>query len=172
MFAVFVTQSCPTLGDPGDCSIPGSSVQGIFFRQKYRSGFPFPSPASRHGPLSNRRPEMTVRRDHTLDPLLGRKSSSPLSPLSPSSPPRLLWGSVGPPAPPSADSSTSAVGIFEGTFPHPLPRPLKTLTGFPLGPAVLRTLGWASPRPLSLRPPEGVTGVADVSSSYLSLSEC
>ena len=25
-----VTQSCPTLGDPVDCSLPGSSVQGIF----------------------------------------------------------------------------------------------------------------------------------------------
>ena len=25
-----VSQSCPTLGDPMDCSIPGSSVHGIF----------------------------------------------------------------------------------------------------------------------------------------------
>ena len=25
-----VTQSCPTLGDPMDCSLPGSSVNGIF----------------------------------------------------------------------------------------------------------------------------------------------
>ena len=25
-----VTQSCPTLSDPVDCSLPGSSVQGIF----------------------------------------------------------------------------------------------------------------------------------------------
>ena len=25
-----VTQSCPTLSDPMDCSLPGSSVQGIF----------------------------------------------------------------------------------------------------------------------------------------------
>ena len=25
-----VAQSCPTLGDPMDCSLPGSSVQGIF----------------------------------------------------------------------------------------------------------------------------------------------
>ena len=24
-----VTQSCPTLGDPMDCSLPGSSVHGI-----------------------------------------------------------------------------------------------------------------------------------------------
>ena len=25
-----VTQSCPTLGDPMDCSLPGSSIHGIF----------------------------------------------------------------------------------------------------------------------------------------------
>ena len=25
-----VAQSCPTLGDPTDCSLPGSSVHGIF----------------------------------------------------------------------------------------------------------------------------------------------
>ena len=25
-----VTQSCPTLGDPMDCSLPGFSVHGIF----------------------------------------------------------------------------------------------------------------------------------------------
>ena len=25
-----VAQSCPTLGDPMDCSLPGSSVHGIF----------------------------------------------------------------------------------------------------------------------------------------------
>ena len=25
-----VTQSCPTLSDPTDCSLPGSSVPGIF----------------------------------------------------------------------------------------------------------------------------------------------
>ena len=38
-----VTQSCPTLSDPMDCSPPGSSVHGIF-RQEYWSGVPFPSP--------------------------------------------------------------------------------------------------------------------------------
>ena len=25
-----VTESCPTLSDPMDCSLPGTSVQGIF----------------------------------------------------------------------------------------------------------------------------------------------
>ena len=38
-----VAQSCPTLYDPMDCSLPGSSVHG-FPRQKYWSGLPFPSP--------------------------------------------------------------------------------------------------------------------------------
>jgi len=32
-----VAQSCPTLRDPVDCSLPGSSVQG-FSRQEYWSG--------------------------------------------------------------------------------------------------------------------------------------
>ena len=39
---VSVTQSCPTLCDPMDCSPPGSSVMG-FSRQGYWSGLPFPS---------------------------------------------------------------------------------------------------------------------------------
>ena len=38
-----VTQSCPTLSHPMDCSLPGSSVHGIF-RQEYWSGVPLPSP--------------------------------------------------------------------------------------------------------------------------------
>ena len=37
-----VTQSCPTLCDPLDCSPPGSSVHGIF-QQKCWSGLPFPA---------------------------------------------------------------------------------------------------------------------------------
>ena len=36
-------QSCLTLSDPMDCSLPGSSVQG-FSRQEYWSGLPLPSP--------------------------------------------------------------------------------------------------------------------------------
>ena len=43
-----VVQSCPTLCNPMDCSLPGSSVHG-FSRQEYWSGVPFPSP----GGLSN-----------------------------------------------------------------------------------------------------------------------
>ena len=38
-----VSQSCPTLSDPMDCSIPGSSTHGIF-QQEYWSGLPLPSP--------------------------------------------------------------------------------------------------------------------------------
>ena len=37
-----VAQSCPTLCDPVDCSLPGSSMG--FSRQEYWSGLPFPSP--------------------------------------------------------------------------------------------------------------------------------
>ena len=43
-----VAQSYPTLGDPMDCSLPGSSSMG-FSRQEYWSGVPLPSPAQ---PLS------------------------------------------------------------------------------------------------------------------------
>ena len=41
-----VSQSCPTLRDPMDCSPPGSSVHG-FSRQEYWSGVPLPSPMLR-----------------------------------------------------------------------------------------------------------------------------
>ena len=37
-----VVQSCPTLSNPMDCSLPGSSVYG-FSRQEYWSGVPLPS---------------------------------------------------------------------------------------------------------------------------------
>ena len=38
-----VAQSCPTPSDPMDCSLPGSSIHGIF-QQEYWSGVPLPSP--------------------------------------------------------------------------------------------------------------------------------
>ena len=41
--AAKLLQSCPTLSDPMDCSLPGSSIMG-FSRLKYWSGVPFPSP--------------------------------------------------------------------------------------------------------------------------------
>ena len=42
-----VAQSCPTLRDPMDCSLPGSSVHGIFL-QEYWNGVPLPSPSMLH----------------------------------------------------------------------------------------------------------------------------
>ena len=40
-----VAQSCPTLCDPVDCSLPGSSVHAIF-QQEHWSGVTLPSPDS------------------------------------------------------------------------------------------------------------------------------
>ena len=40
---VLASQSCPTLWDPMDCSLPGSQSLE-FSRQEYWSGLPFPSP--------------------------------------------------------------------------------------------------------------------------------
>ena len=40
-----VTQSCLTLGDPTDCSPPGSSFHGIF-HARILSGLPFPPPGN------------------------------------------------------------------------------------------------------------------------------
>ena len=39
-----VTQSCPTLSDPMDCSPPGFSVHGIFQARVLEWGVPLPSP--------------------------------------------------------------------------------------------------------------------------------
>ena len=38
-----VAQLCPTLSDPMDCSLPGSSVHGIF-QARVPGGVPLPSP--------------------------------------------------------------------------------------------------------------------------------
>ena len=43
-----VTQSCPTLRNRMDCSLPGSSVHGIS-RQEYWSGMTLPSPGTTTG---------------------------------------------------------------------------------------------------------------------------
>ena len=39
-----IAQSCPTLCDSVDCSLPGYSLSMVFSRQEYWSGLPFPSP--------------------------------------------------------------------------------------------------------------------------------
>ena len=44
--AAKLLQSCPTLRDPMDCSLPGSSAHG-FSRQEYWSELPLPSPRAR-----------------------------------------------------------------------------------------------------------------------------
>ena len=46
---VLVTQSCLTLCNPTDCSLPGFSVHG-FSSQEYWSGLPFPSPEELSNP--------------------------------------------------------------------------------------------------------------------------
>ena len=45
-----VTQSCPTLCDPMDCSLPGSPAME-FSRKEYWSGLPFPSPGDLPHPV-------------------------------------------------------------------------------------------------------------------------
>ena len=46
---VLVTQSCLTLWDPVDCSLPGPSVHGIL-QARYWSGLPFPFPGGLPNP--------------------------------------------------------------------------------------------------------------------------
>ena len=46
-----VTQSCPTLCDPMDCSPPGSFCPWGFSRQEYWSGLPCPSPGDPPNPV-------------------------------------------------------------------------------------------------------------------------
>ena len=48
-----VAQSCPTLSNPIDCSLPGSSLMG-FSRQEYWSGVPLPSPGYIYKRTENR----------------------------------------------------------------------------------------------------------------------
>ena len=55
-----VAQSCLTLSDPMDCSLPGSSLPMGFSRQEYWSGLPLPSPLS------------YPTRDQTHVPCIGR----------------------------------------------------------------------------------------------------
>ena len=50
-----VAQSCPTLSDPMDCSLPGSSVHG-FSRREYWSGVPLSSPPASSGYLETEDP--------------------------------------------------------------------------------------------------------------------
>ena len=47
-----VTQSCLTLRDPMDCSLPGSSTSMGFSRQQYWSWVPLPSPFHSAGDIN------------------------------------------------------------------------------------------------------------------------
>ena len=47
-----VTQSCPTVSDPMDCSLPGSSIHGIL-QAKILEWVDFPSPGDLPNPGSN-----------------------------------------------------------------------------------------------------------------------
>ena len=49
-------QSCPTLCNSVDCSLPGSSVLGVS-RQKYWSGLPYPTPGDLPDPGPGIKPE-------------------------------------------------------------------------------------------------------------------
>ena len=68
-----VSQSCLTLCDPLNCSLPSPSVCG-FFRQEYWCGLPFPSP----GDLSNSGMEL-VSPAQQVDSLPAEPSGKPLS---------------------------------------------------------------------------------------------
>ena len=65
-----VSQSCPTLCDPMDCSLPGSSVHGIF-QQEYWSGLPFPSPGDLPEPGTESR-SPALQADALLSELPGK----------------------------------------------------------------------------------------------------
>ena len=63
---VLLVQSCPTLCDPMDCSLPGFSVHGIF-QEEYWSGLPFPSPADLSNPGSEPRTPALVCKFFTAE---------------------------------------------------------------------------------------------------------
>ena len=70
------TQSCPTLGDPVDCSPPGSSIHGIL-QARYWSGLPFPSPGDLPDPgIEPRSPSLQA--DALPSELRGRPLKSPV----------------------------------------------------------------------------------------------
>ena len=64
-----VTQSCRTLSDPMDCSLPGSSVHG-FSRQEYWSGVPLPSPSFLQLPYQGFLPLVLNKFSHLFEYLL------------------------------------------------------------------------------------------------------
>ena len=64
-----VAQSCPTLRDPMDCSLPGSSVHG--FSRQYWSGVPLPSPTMEYYSAIERNTfESVLMRWMNLEPII------------------------------------------------------------------------------------------------------
>ena len=55
-----VAQSCLTLSDPMDCSLPGSSIHGIF-QAKYWSGVPLPSPIDSIEPMKSIQKVLSIK---------------------------------------------------------------------------------------------------------------
>ena len=78
-----VTQSCPTLCDPIDCSPPGSSVHWGVSRQEYWSGLPGPSPGDLpHPGMEPRLPALqadSLMSEPPEKPLGGHKNLCPKS---------------------------------------------------------------------------------------------
>ena len=68
-----VAQSCPTLSDPIDCSLPDSSVHGIFQARILESGMPFPSPGDLLDPGIEPW-SLELQADALLSELLGKLS--------------------------------------------------------------------------------------------------
>ena len=77
-------QSCSSLCNPEDCSLPGSPVHGIF-RQEYQRGLPFPIPRGFPNPgiklMSSVSPALQAdslpAKPQELDPVLLYKMRSP-----------------------------------------------------------------------------------------------
>ena len=63
-----VAQSCPTLSDSVDCSLPGSSVHGIFQARMLEcwNGLPFPSPGDSSRPRNQTRVSRIAGRRFTV----------------------------------------------------------------------------------------------------------
>ena len=64
-----VAQLCPTLCDPMDCSLPGSSVRGTL-QAEYWSGLSFPSPLFfyKHSQKCTKHPEdTTLQKNKSFD---------------------------------------------------------------------------------------------------------
>ena len=111
-----VTQSCPTLRDPMDCSYQAPPSMG-FSRQEYWSGVPLPFPDSNYSPSITSNLYFFALFTLLMSIfLLGSElheaiqPSHPLSPLSPLSPPS-----------PPAISLSSAMVYYQRRRWHPTP---------------------------------------------------